>query len=468
MDLSTLVELVYLASAVLFVVGLKRMQSPATARNGNALAALAMAMAIVAALVEQSAVAWGGVLIGVAVGALVGTVAARAVKMTAMPEMVGLLNAFGGAASALVSVAEYTRLHALGVTPTAGIGTTIALSLLIGTVTLSGSMVAVGKLAGRVSGNPITFPGQKTVSALLFLAILLAGAGVAGVIAAPGGIAPLPLLLVISGLSLLLGVLLVLPIGGADMPVVISLLNSYSGLAASAAGFVVGNMLLIIAGALVGAAGLFLTLLMCKAMNRSLAHVIFGAFGQSGATAIASGEGEKAVRSIDPEQAAMIMAYARSVIVVPGYGLAVAQAQHDLKKVMGMLAERGVTVRYAIHPVAGRMPGHMNVLLAEADVPYDQLFDLDEINNDFANTDVVLVVGANDVVNPEARNPASVIAGMPILDVDRARTVIVIKRSLSPGFAGIDNPLFYLDHTMMLFSDARKALGEIAREVREA
>lgn len=467
MDVSTLVELAYLASAVLFVVGLKRMQSPATARAGNGLAALAMLIAIAATLVDNQVVSWAGILIGIAVGGGIGAVAARTVKMTAMPEMVGVFNAFGGGASALVAAAEYVRLHALGLDPDAATGLTIALSLLIGTVTFSGSVVAFGKLSGRVSGNPITFPGQKPFNALLFAAILATGAGVAGVVAAPEGLTAASLLLLFSGLAFLLGILLVIPIGGADMPVVISLLNSYSGLAASAAGFVIGNMVLIISGALVGAAGLFLTMLMCKAMNRSLANVVFGAFGQSGATAaLASGE-KKPVRSVDAEQAALVMAYAQSVIVVPGYGLAVAQAQHELKKVMDLLIERGVDVRYAIHPVAGRMPGHMNVLLAEADVPYDQLFDLDEINGDFGSTDVVLIVGANDVVNPEARNPDSVIAGMPILDVDRARNVIVVKRSLSPGFAGIDNPLFYMDHTMMFFSDAKKAMADVVREVRD-
>jgi NAD(P) transhydrogenase subunit beta len=338
--------------------------------------------------------------------------------------------------------------------------------MLIGAVTFSGSLIAFGKLNGMVTGNPVTFPGQKPFNALLFAAILLLGVGVAGV--QLGGLAPMTVFLVFTGLALLLGILLVIPIGGADMPVVISLLNSYSGLAASAAGFIIGNMVLIISGALVGAAGLFLTMLMCKAMNRSLTNVIFGAFGQEGSAAqVGSGE-KKPVRSVDAEQAAMILAYAQSVIVVPGYGLAVAQAQHDLKKVMDLLDERGVDVKYAIHPVAGRMPGHMNVLLAEADVPYDQLYDLDEINDDFPNTDVAVVVGANDVVNPDARDPNSVIAGMPILDVDKARNVIVIKRSLSPGFAGIDNPLFYLDNTMMFFSDARKAMAETAKEVREA
>lgn len=467
MDLSTMVELAYLVSAVLFVVGLKRMQSPATARPGNALAASAMLVAIVATLVDNQVVDWTGILIGIVIGGGIGAVAARTVKMTAMPEMVGLFNAFGGGASALVAAAEFVRLHHAGMTMDTGTGVTIALSMLIGAVTFSGSVVAFGKLNGMVTGNPVTFPGQKPVNALLFVGILVLGISVAGLLAL-GGLTPLTTFVIFSGLALLLGILLVLPIGGADMPVVISLLNSYSGLAASAAGFIIGNMVLIISGALVGAAGLFLTMLMCKAMNRSLANVMFGAFGQAGGTAaIGSGE-KKPVRSVDAEQAALVMAYAQSVIVVPGYGLAVAQAQHELKKVMDLLGERGVDVKYAIHPVAGRMPGHMNVLLAEADVSYDRLYDLDEINDDFKNTDVVLIVGANDVVNPEARNPDSVIAGMPILDVDYARNVIVVKRSLSPGFAGIDNPLFYLDNTMMFFSDAKKAMSDVVKEVREA
>jgi NAD(P) transhydrogenase subunit beta len=336
----------------------------------------------------------------------------------------------------------------------------------VGAVTFSGSLVAFGKLAGYVSGNPITFPLQKTLNALLFAGILALGTFVA-LMASLGGMDPLLVFLVFTVLATLLGVLLVIPIGGADMPVVISLLNSYSGVAASMAGFVVGNMVLIIAGALVGSAGLILTMLMCKAMNRSLANVAFGAFGGAPAQGAVTA-GKKSARSVDAEQAALLLAYAGNVIVVPGYGLAVSQAQHELRKVMEMLEERGVDVKYAIHPVAGRMPGHMNVLLAEADVPYDKLYDLDQINDDFGRTDVVIVVGANDVVNPEARNPGSVIAGMPILDVDKARNVIVVKRSLSPGFAGIDNPLFYMDNTRMYFADAKQAMSDIAKEVREA
>ena len=468
MDILTLVELAYLASAILFVTGLKRMQSPATARQGNALAAVAMLVAVVATMVhpEYRIVSWSGILIGIVIGSLVGAVAARTVKMTAMPEMVGIFNGFGGGASALVAAAEFVRLAGSNAALDLQTGISIGLSMLIGAVTFSGSFVAFGKLSGRITGNPVTFPLQKTVNALLFLTLVVLGAVLAGG-GTVGGLPPLTLFWIFTGLSLLLGVLLVIPIGGADMPVVISLLNSYSGLAASAAGFVIGNKVLILSGALVGAAGLFLTMLMCKAMNRSLANVAFGAFGgeSGGKKAIT---GQKPHRSVDADGAATMLAYASSVIVVPGYGLAVAQAQHDLKKVMDNLEERGVDVKYAIHPVAGRMPGHMNVLLAEADVPYDQLYDLDEINDDFGRTDVVLVVGANDVVNPDARNPESVIAGMPILDVDRARNVIVMKRSLSPGFAGIDNPLFYMDHNYMFFGDAKKSMQDLSKAVREA
>ena len=467
MDLSLWVELSYLLSSVLLVVGLKRLQSPATARGGNRLAALAMLIAIVATLVENQVLSWTGIVAGMVVGSLIGGVAARTVRMTDMPQLVGIFNGFGGGASALVAAAELMRVQSAGAGLVLGDGFTIAISCLIGTVTFSGSFIAFGKLQGLVSGNPITFPLQKTFNALLFLTLLVLGASVMGVF----GVGPLSALTVFSiftAMALLLGVLLVIPIGGADMPVVISLLNSYSGLAASAAGFVIGNNVLIIAGALVGAAGLILTMIMCKAMNRSLANVAFGAFGGETAGAAQLSSGDKTARSVDAEGAAMILAYAQSVVVVPGYGLAVAQAQHELRKAMDNLEERGVDVKYAIHPVAGRMPGHMNVLLAEADVPYDKLFDLEEINEDFGRTDVVLVVGANDVVNPEAHNPESVIAGMPILDVDKAKSVIIMKRSLSPGFAGIDNPLFYMGHTLMFFGDAKGSMTDLVREVREA
>ncbi len=467
MDLSLWAELSYLLSSVLFVVGLKRLQSPATARAGNRLAALAMLIAIVATLVENEVLSWTGILIGMVVGSLIGAAAARWVKMTDMPQLVGIFNGFGGGASALVAAAELIRVQSTDAPLVLGDGFTIAISCLIGTVTFSGSFIAFGKLQGLLSGNPITFPLQKTLSALLFLALLVLGTSVMGVFEL-GALSALTVFSIFMAIALLLGVLLVIPIGGADMPVVISLLNSYSGLAASAAGFVIGNNVLIIAGALVGAAGFILTMIMCKAMNRSLANVVFGAFGGATGKAAQLGSGDKTARSVDAEGAAMILAYAQSVIVVPGYGLAVAQAQHELRKAMDNLEERGVDVKYAIHPVAGRMPGHMNVLLAEADVPYDKLFDLDEINEDFGRTDVVLVVGANDVVNPEAHNPESVIAGMPILDVDKAKSVIIMKRSLSPGFAGIDNPLFYMDHSLMFFGDAKSSMTDLVREIREA
>jgi NAD(P) transhydrogenase subunit beta len=455
-----LADLAYLLSAFLFVAGLKQLSSPATARKGNIMASVAMLIAIVVTLVEVHVLDWTWIIVGIIIGSLIGAVAARKVKMTAMPEMVGIFNGFGGGASALVAGAEFQHLQQAGALPI-GEGSTIMLAMLIGAVTFSGSAVAYGKLAGHITGNPVTNNFLRFLNAVLFLFIL--GAGTYMVVQDPG----MTLFLVFTGAALLLGVLLVNAIGGADMPVAISLLNSYSGLAASMAGFILGNMILIISGALVGASGLILTNIMCKAMNRSLANVVFGGFGTEGATAAAIGAGDKTARSVDAEGAAMILGYAQSVIIVPGYGLAVAQAQHDLKKLTDLLEERGVDVKFAVHPVAGRMPGHMNVLLAEADVPYDQLYDEEEINDQFKDTDVALIVGANDVVNPEARNPESVIAGMPILNVDHARNCIIMKRSLSPGFAGIDNPLFYMDKTMMFFGSAKPSMQDLVREVRE-
>ena len=460
MNFEILVELTYLLSAILFVVGLKRLQSPATARGGNALASLAMLLAIVATLVDTQILSWTGILVGVAVGGTIGGFAARRVEMTDMPQLVGIFNGFGGGASALVAVAEFVATPAVGA---GSIGVTILLGTFIGGITFSGSFIAFAKLQELMTGNPITFPGQNAFNGVLFLAAIGLGAATLGAV---GGADPLLLFWIFCGLALLMGVLLVIPIGGADMPVVISLLNSYSGLAASAAGFVIGNMVLIISGALVGASGLILTQLMCKGMNRSLANVAFGGFGGS-AGVDRSLIGQRPVRRADADAVAAELGYVNSVVIVPGYGLAVAQAQHELRKVGDLLESRGVTVRYAIHPVAGRMPGHMNVLLAEADVSYDKLFDLDEINSDFDSTDAVLIVGANDVVNPAARDPSSIIAGMPILDVDHARRVIVMKRSLSPGFAGIDNDLFYMDNTLMFFGDAKQSMSDLVREVRE-
>lgn len=458
--METFIELVYLLSAVLFVVGLKRLQSPATARAGNALASLAMLLAIVATVVDTEILTWTGILVGVAIGGLVGGLAARRVEMTDMPQLVGIFNGFGGGASALVAIAEFTANPTIGVGTT---GVTIMIGTLIGAVTFTGSFVAFAKLQGLMTGNPITFPGQNPFNLVVFLGVLGLAAASLGVGA---GADPMLLFGIFLGTALLLGVLIVIPIGGADMPVVISLLNSYSGLAASAAGFVIGNMVLIISGALVGASGLILTQLMCKGMNRSLANVAFGGFGGSAGVDRAQ-IGQRPVKRADAEAVAAELGYVNSVVVVPGYGLAVAQAQHELRKVGDLLEQRGVDVKYAIHPVAGRMPGHMNVLLAEADVSYDKLFDLDEINSDFGSTDAVLIVGANDVVNPAARQPDSIIAGMPILDVDAARRVIVMKRSLSPGFAGIDNDLFYMDHTLMFFGDAKDSMADLVREVRE-
>ena len=460
MNSHIVVELTYLLSAILFVVGLKRLQSPATARGGNGLAAVAMFLAVAATLVDNQILSWGGILVGVAIGGIAGGLAARLVKMTDMPQMVGLFNGFGGGASALVAIAEYLNMSQAPGASTAGV--TIMLGTFIGGVTFSGSMIAFLKLQEWMTGNPITFPGQQPLNALLFLGVIATSVLALGV----GSQDPHTMFYALIGISLVMGVTLVIPIGGADMPVVISLLNSYSGLAASAAGFVIGNMVLIISGALVGASGLILTMLMCKGMNRSLANVAFGAFGGT-ANVDRSQIGKRPVRSADAEMVAAERGYVNSVIVVPGYGLAVAQAQHELRKVADLLEERGVDVKFAIHPVAGRMPGHMNVLLAEADVSYDKLFDLDEINDDFPNTDAVLIVGANDVVNPAARDPDSIIAGMPILDVDRARRVIVMKRSLSPGFAGIDNDLFYMDHTLMFFGDAKQSMADLVKEIRE-
>ena len=455
-----LIDLIYVASAILFVFGLKRLGSPVTARRGNALAASAMLLAILGTLLDRAIVSWEIIATGLLIGTLIGVILARTVRMTDMPQLVGVFNGFGGGASALVAAGELIGAGG-GVGAGAATGITGSAGILVGSVTLSGSFIAFGKLQGFVPGRPLTYPLQRTFNLALFLGL----AGVSWyILSATDYVTAIG---VLAALALLLGVLLVLPIGGADMPVVVSLLNSYSGLAAAAAGFVLGNPLLVLAGALVGAAGLILTRLMCKAMNRSLANVAFGAFGGGDGGGVSVDEGEKSVRRTTADEAALLLAYASSVVIVPGYGLAVAQAQHEAKKLVDLLQRRGVTVKFAIHPVAGRMPGHMNVLLAEADVPYDLLVDLDDINAEFSRTDVVVVVGANDVVNPLARDPSSVIAGMPILDVDKAQSVIVIKRSLSYGFAAIDNPLFYLDRTMMLFADASDALGSLSREVRE-
>jgi NAD(P) transhydrogenase subunit beta len=444
-------ELAYLGAGVLFILGLKGLTSPRTARRGNQLAAVGMLVAtvvvVVDLLVEDAAMAWGIVLAGAVVGGLIGAVLAVRVQMTSMPELVAAFNGFGGGASALVAAA--TVVAETGSMPNETAITTV-LSLLIGTVTLTGSFVAFGKLKGMITGRPIAVGGAVTNG--IIAAIAVAFAVIAVVTGEP--MAYWATALVAS----ILGVVAVMGIGGADMPVVISLLNSMSGVAAAMAGFVIGNQALIVGGALVGAAGMILTIEMSVAMNRSLSNILFSGFGGG---VVDSEIGTKPVKRATPDDVAITLAYAERVMVVPGYGLAVAQAQHAVRDLALELEQRGVEVHYAIHPVAGRMPGHMNVLLAEADISYDLLLDLDHSNPRFGQTDVVLIVGANDVVNPAAKtDPDSPIYGMPVLDVDEATTVIVIKRSLSPGFAGIDNPLFYEDGTLMYFGDAKQALED--------
>ena len=477
--MNALMELAYLLAAVFFIFGLKWLSSPATARKGNALASLGMLIAIVVTLLEQRILGFSGILIGIIIGGSAGAILARTIKMTAMPQMVALLNGLGGGASVLVASAEFLRLSGQG---GAGVDVSVSVqfSILIGAVTFSGSMIAFGKLQELVTGQAVTYPLQQPLNALLALAIVAMatylvvaqpGSDVAAQFAGVFGDSLVRPMLILVGLSLVLGVLTVIPIGGADMPVVISLLNSYSGLAAASTGFVIDNNGLIISGALVGASGIILTMIMCKGMNRSLTNVLFGAFGAGApeAAGAAAGATGGTVRQVSVEDAAVMLAYSKQVVVVPGYGLAVSQAQHAVRELASMLEDRGVDVMYAIHPVAGRMPGHMNVLLAEADVPYDQLWEMERINPEFERTDVVVVIGANDVVNPAARNtPSSPIYGMPILDVDNARQVIVMKRSMNPGFAGIDNELFYHPKTAMLFGDAKASLNKLIAEVKEA
>jgi NAD(P) transhydrogenase subunit beta len=460
----SVIAVAYIVSAVLFIFGLKRLSSPKTARSGNQLAAFGMVLALAATLLDRQILSFWTIAIGTLIGAAIGTYFALTVQMTAMPQMVALFNGMGGATAALVSVAEYIRLSRTGETIGAGESTSIALGTVIGAVSFTGSLIAFGKLQEVLPGKPIQFPLQRLFNGLLLLAII--ALGVAIVI----GNGDTTSLWELFGLALVLGVMFVLPIGGGDMPVVISILNSLTGLAAALTGLVLHNQMLVVAGVLVGASGTLLTLLMSTAMNRSVANVLFGAFGATpaaeagGAAAI-----QKSIRQTTAEDTAIALAYARSVVIVPGYGLAVAEAQHTVRELATDLEKRGVDVKYAIHPVAGRMPGHMNVLLAEANVPYDQLLEMDQVNGEFAQTDVVLVVGANDVVNPAARDdPSSPIYGMPILDVDKARNVIVLKRSMGHGFAGIENALFHDDKTRMLFGDARKSLTQVAEALKTA
>ena len=458
----TLLAFAYLITGILFIIGLKFLSSPAHARTGNTLAAIGMLIGVLATGFDTHIITWPLIIIGAAIGAPIGYFSAMRVKMTAMPQMVALFNGAGGGAAALVSSGEFLKILSGDQASDASTLIPIILSTIIGSISFAGSLVAFAKLQELMTGRPITYGGQQIVNGLIALSVV--GLAVALVL---GYVTPA----VFGGLvaaALILGVLAVLPIGGADMPVVISLLNSFTGVAVAITGFVLNNTVLIISGTLVGASGTLLTMLMAKAMNRSLGNVLFGAFGAAVATggAAAGGSKQTSVRTASIEDVATMCAYARSVIVAPGYGMAVAQAQHAVRELSSNLERRGVDVQFAIHPVAGRMPGHMNVLLAEANVPYSQLHEMDEINPQFDHCDVALVIGANDVTNPAARNVAtSPIYGMPILDVDKAKSVIVFKRSMATGFAGIDNPLFENPKTAMLFGDAKDTVTKLAQAV---
>ncbi|NIS15129.1 MAG: NAD(P)(+) transhydrogenase (Re/Si-specific) subunit beta [candidate division Zixibacteria bacterium] len=460
---SNIVNLAYLLAAVLFIFGLKGLTHPRTAVRGNLLGATGMLIAVLVTLFDKSIISYELIIVGVIVGGLIGSILAAKIQMTAMPQLVGLFNGFGGGASVLVAGAALFEVLHLGRPLPTQFTIASGASGLIGAVTFWGSLVAFGKLQGIITEKSVVFPGQKIINSFI------AAVGVALIVwlvLSPTNEITYWLIVAVASI---LGVLLVIPIGGADMPVVIALLNSYSGLAAAATGFVLNNNVLIISGSLVGASGIILTNIMCIAMNRSLTNVLFGVMGPTSETATAEEVYEGKVKSTSAEEVAMLFDGARRVVVVPGYGMAVAQAQHTVRDMANLLRDRGIEVDYAIHPVAGRMPGHMNVLLAEANVPYENLKELDEINPTFEQTDVAIVLGANDVVNPVARtDPSSPIAGMPILDVDKARTVVVIKRSLSPGFAGIPNPLFAADNTLMFFNDGKKAIIEIIGAIKES
>jgi proton-translocating NAD(P)+ transhydrogenase subunit beta len=458
-----LTNLLYLITIVTFVLALRFLSSPATARRGNQIGAVGMLIAIVVTFAQDEIVSYWEIGVGMAIGGTFGLVAARKVRMTAMPQMVALFNGVGGGAAALIALAEFHNRAPDPGTLKTDISTSIMLSAIIGSISFAGSMIAFAKLQELIRGRPIVYPLQQPLNAALFVAVLAVGIAIAA------GVERQWLIWALVGGSLLFGVLFVLPIGGADMPVVISLLNACTGLAAAATGFELENNVLIVSGMLVGASGTMLTILMGRAMNRSIANVLFGAFGQlapAGAVAGAdSTDGQ--VRSASAEDVAVMLAYAHKVVFVPGYGMAVAQAQHDVHRLAEMLESRGVDVSFAIHPVAGRMPGHMNVLLAEANVPYPQLKEMDDANPEFSHTDVALVIGANDVVNPDARNNAgSPIYGMPILNVDEAQQVVVLKRSMNPGFAGIENPLFLNPKTVMLFGDAKDSIEQVTALVK--
>ncbi|MCC6811448.1 MAG: NAD(P)(+) transhydrogenase (Re/Si-specific) subunit beta [Deltaproteobacteria bacterium] len=467
-----LIHLAYFVASLLFILGLRGMGDPKAARRGMGLAALGMLIAVVGTLLHHEIITFKWIALGVLIGGGIGVAISISIPMTKMPERIALSHSFGGLAVALVGVSEYVRhMGLLGQSPATGLHMTafqmgaVSFELLLGAITFTGSVMAFGKLQGIIAGRPLTFKGLNALN----LTMLAAGVGlVIYMVMFPDDAR---VFYSIAVLGLVLGVSLVLPIGGADMPVIICLLNSYAGLAASASGFALGNNVLIICGALDGGSGFILAMLMSKAMNRSFANVIFGAFGTDGGAPAAVGAGAAAapVNEASVEEAAELLKAATSVIVIPGYGMAVSQAQHAVRDLASVLTANGATVRYAIHPVAGRMPGHMNVLLAEANIPYEQLFDLDDINNDFAQTDVALVVGANDVVNPAAKsNPGSPIYGMPVLNADQARTVMVLKRSMNTGFAGIENELFVQKNTMMVLGDAKKTLTSLTTAVKAA
>lgn len=460
-------EMMYLVAALLFVTGIKRMNKPETARQGNLISSVGMLLAVIATLLEFTIMDPLYIVVGLLVGSTIGAVLARIVKMTEMPQMVALLNGYGGLASLLVGWAEYYKQYDMALNPLIPhsidlyTSITLVLTILVGGVTFSGSVIAWAKLKEVMTGKPILFKGQQVVNALILASAL--GSGIFFVYDPVSGFLVLLFLTVV---ALILGVSSVIPIGGADMPVVISLLNSYSGVAGSLAGFVIQNNALIVTGALVGASGLILTNIMCKAMNRSLANVLFSGFG---ATSTSAGDAKKgSVKPISVDDAYLLLEAARSVVIVPGYGLAVAQAQHAARELADLLEKNDCDVKFAIHPVAGRMPGHMNVLLAEANVSYDKLYEMDAVNPIMDTVDVCLVVGANDVVNPAAREDAkSPIYGMPIINADKARTVIVMKRSMASGFAGIENPLFYKENTRMLFGDAKNVLQGLVAEFKK-
>ena len=459
--MTAIVPLCYLVASVLFIMGLRWLSSPDTAVKGNRVSAIGMLLAVIITLFDGQIISFPVIIAAVLVGTAMGVWMARAVQMTGMPQMVALLNGFGGGSSLLVGAAEFLKSFSLSEHLPLDVAITMQIAILIGAITLTGSLIAWAKLQEVMSGRAILFRGQKLLNGMLFLAAI---ALAAYQVSRPESV--LWPFLALTVIALIMGVTLVIPIGGADMPVVISLLNSYSGIAAAMTGFVIRNEVLIIAGALVGSSGIILSQIMCKAMNRSLGNVLFGTFGAVAQVSSKSAEGLTA-KQTTADDVAIQLAYAQSVIVVPGYGLAVAQAQHIVRELADLVEKKGCTVKYAIHPVAGRMPGHMNVLLAEANVPYDKLVDMDDINPEFERTDVVLVIGANDVVNPAARtDQSSPIYGMPILNVDAARSIIVLKRGMGAGFAGIENELFFNPKTAMLFGDAKKSLAALVSELK--